>query len=444
MAGLGDSTKVIEAKLSALSGKQEGVSTLNAVNMLGWTGKGYEQDVAKSIWDGELEVTYADMVEDDYGEYLIGSDGITISKALLGGGKEGSAKLAAVMSHEGVHALERIRIEALAYLQANSTYNTINAMFGLEADAVFSANMANAIQNRDSWKVNTGNVDKWDAVKTVNGSWGWLDDKSRNFDIRNILNDPEFGGIEAIFKEAMRLSAQDDGLDYGIVSPGTLTPEIVSALSFPDLVFVGDDVSRMENGLMVLTPEQEANRRNDPSSMQGISDLIVYNRNHTTEPQVPYVFNQTMVEQELDLTINSACVLSSIAWLNNAYVQQTTGWGLNSSAIINSITGQAGKAYSGEGWVLSRNLIGQLVAGPYALKSGGEYQSESALKEAGYNYYTEERVHLEDATKKHTIAHANGVVYDPYTKKENRWWESGETSKLNRYVVYNTPGGNKR
>jgi hypothetical protein len=288
--------------------------------------------------------------------------------------------------------------------------------------------------------VNTGNVDKWDAVKTVNGSWGWLDDKSRNFDIRNILNDPEFGGIEAIFKEAIRLSAQDDGLDYGIVSPGTLTPEIVSALSFPDLVFVGDDVSRIENGLMVLTPEQEANRRNDPASMQGISDLIAYNRNHTTEPQVPYVFNQTMVEQELDLMKNSACVLSSIAWLNNAYVQQTTGWGLNSSAIINSITGQAGKAYSDKGWVLSRNLIGQLVSGPYALKSGGEYQSESALKKAGYTYYTEELVHLEDAARKHTIAHANGVVYDPDVNSNDTWWKDPDRSKTNRYVVYKVPG----
>jgi hypothetical protein len=176
MAGLKDSSKVIKAKLSALMGNQEGVSTLNAVNMLGWTGRGYEQGLAEAIWEEKLKVEYADL-DKAYGEYKIGEDGITISKTMLGGGKEGSAKLAAVMSHEGVHALKGIRIEALAHLQGNSTYNAINAIFGLTADKEFSQGMISAIMNPASWKENTGDTDNW--TLTANGGLeydgeGWL------------------------------------------------------------------------------------------------------------------------------------------------------------------------------------------------------------------------------------------------------------------------------
>jgi hypothetical protein len=162
-AGLKDSGKVIGAKLSAVAGKQESVSTLNAVNMLGWTGGEYEQGLAKAVWEDKLKVNYADM-DGAYGEYRVGSDGITISRAMLGGGKEGSAKLATVMSHEGTHAGGN-RIEALAHLQGNSTYNTINAMFGLRGDAGFSGQMISAINDTGSWVKNTGDVDRWEVKK---------------------------------------------------------------------------------------------------------------------------------------------------------------------------------------------------------------------------------------------------------------------------------------
>jgi hypothetical protein len=165
MAGLRDSSKVIGAKLSALVGNKESVSTLNAVNMLGWTGREYEQGLAKAIWEDDLKVKYADM-DEAYGAYKIGEDGITISKTLLGGGKEESAKLATVMSHEGTHAAGN-RIEALAHIQGNSTYNTINAIFGLQADAEFSGQMISAILDPESWKENTGDVDYW--IRTNNG-----------------------------------------------------------------------------------------------------------------------------------------------------------------------------------------------------------------------------------------------------------------------------------
>jgi hypothetical protein len=160
MAGVRDSSKIIDAKLSALDGNIEDISTLNAINMMGWTGNGLNQKTAKAIWEDELQVTYRD-IGTDYGKYEIGSDGVTISKALLGGGKEGSAKLATVMAHEGIH-VGGTRIERIAHIQGNSTYNTINAMFGLTGDAEFTGKIISAILDPDSWKENTGNVDKWD------------------------------------------------------------------------------------------------------------------------------------------------------------------------------------------------------------------------------------------------------------------------------------------
>jgi hypothetical protein len=111
-------------------------------------------------------VEYADMGEGAYGEYRVGTDGITISKTMLGGGKEGSAKLAAVMSHEGTHAAGN-RIEALAHLQGNSTYGTVNAVFGLAGDVEFSQGMLDAIYDPGSWAKNTGDVDYW--IRTADG-----------------------------------------------------------------------------------------------------------------------------------------------------------------------------------------------------------------------------------------------------------------------------------
>jgi hypothetical protein len=208
MAGLKDSNKVIEAKLSALMGNQEGVSTLNAVNMLGWTGRGYEQGLAEAIWEDELNVKYADL-DEAYGEYKIGEDGITISKTMLGGGKEGSAKPAAVMSHEGVHALKGIRIEALAHLQGNSTYNAINTIFGLTADKEFLQGMISAIMNPESWVENTRDVDLWYIKKGVNGEiLGVWDDGNYNH-----VTVEEYDGT----KKITRLNFKDGSISKALV-----------------------------------------------------------------------------------------------------------------------------------------------------------------------------------------------------------------------------------
>jgi murein DD-endopeptidase MepM/ murein hydrolase activator NlpD len=182
MNGLGDSTKVIGAKIDNLMGDNRGLSTLETINMLGWTGEGYEQWLAKAIWNDIIKARYEELGTDKDGEilgrYVQGSSEILLDNSLLGGGKEGSAKLAAVMSHEGTHLNEN-RYEGIAHLQGSSTYNMINAIFGLEEDGEFSGQMISAILNPESWVANTGDVDNWILMKDgtlVKDKDGWLKD----------------------------------------------------------------------------------------------------------------------------------------------------------------------------------------------------------------------------------------------------------------------------
>jgi hypothetical protein len=187
MAGVRDSGKIIGAKLNALGGNMEGISTLNAVNMMGWTDDGLNQKIAKSIWEDELNVAYEDIGE-EYGEYKIGNGVVTIRETLLGGGKEGSAKLAAVLAHEGTHA-EGNRIEGIAHLQGNWTYGAINEIFGLEGDGAFSAQMISAILNPESWKENTGDTDYWKVIVKADGSYKMQDDGKDDITVENEAGD---------------------------------------------------------------------------------------------------------------------------------------------------------------------------------------------------------------------------------------------------------------
>jgi hypothetical protein len=138
--------------------------------MLGGTGEGYEQWLAKAIWNDKVKATYEELGTDKNGNEILGRHvqgavkEILLDKDLLEGGREGSAKLAAVMAHEGVH-LTGNRYEGIAHLQGNSTYNAINEIFGLQGDGEFSENMIGAIMNNKSWVANTGDVDNFINVK---------------------------------------------------------------------------------------------------------------------------------------------------------------------------------------------------------------------------------------------------------------------------------------
>ena len=179
-SGVGEARKVASWKY----GGEESRSTLNAINMLGYTGTKDDRSnkkLAKDIWNETLGVEYGDTGK-DYGNYKVGDGKITLSKDLLGGGKEASAKLATVMSHEGTH-YNGNRLEGVAHAQALGTYAQINEMFNLDGDASFSIQMIDAIMNPDSWKENTGDTDHW--TRLSNGGLkqdqdGWLRDEKGN------------------------------------------------------------------------------------------------------------------------------------------------------------------------------------------------------------------------------------------------------------------------
>jgi hypothetical protein len=61
MRGLRDSTKIIGAKVAGLFGDIEDVSTLNAVNMLGYSNRVSNQELAMAIWEEEIKVRYGEI-----------------------------------------------------------------------------------------------------------------------------------------------------------------------------------------------------------------------------------------------------------------------------------------------------------------------------------------------------------------------------------------------
>ena len=77
-------------------GNEQSSSTLNSINMLGYTNSGMNIQLSKDIWSEKLAVEYGN-TGNDYGNYTLGQNKIVLSETLLGGGREASAKLATVM-----------------------------------------------------------------------------------------------------------------------------------------------------------------------------------------------------------------------------------------------------------------------------------------------------------------------------------------------------------
>ena len=160
--GVRDALKITDAKVSSLFGKQEKISTMNAINMLGYTGFNDNIRLANDIWDDRLSVNYAD-TRGDWGNYKDG-EAINISQTLLGGGAEDSAKLATVLAHEGSHVYGN-HVEGIAHSVGLETYAQINRIFGLAGESSFAGEMIDAIIDKNSWKENTGDTDHW-TVRT--------------------------------------------------------------------------------------------------------------------------------------------------------------------------------------------------------------------------------------------------------------------------------------
>ena len=189
-------------------GNEQSSSTLNSINMLGYTNSGMNIQLSKDIWSEKLAVEYGN-TGNDYGNYTIGERKIVLSENLLGGGREASAKLATVMSHEGSHYYGN-RVEAIAHMSAAETYAQLNQKFKLQADISFSMEMLAGIMNADNWKENTGDVDHWKMTwggQLVSDGSGWLKDENGMYISKDGTRTPE-----PIPGETLGAEKQESGL----------------------------------------------------------------------------------------------------------------------------------------------------------------------------------------------------------------------------------------
>ena len=176
MSGLVDTLKIGTAKAAALAGMREGVATLNGVNMLGYTGNGFDEGLGRSIWGGKVKVEYGD-TGGEFGHYDDNDPNkITLSEKLLDAGLEEAAKLATVMAHEGTHAAGN-RYEWVAHEQGLATYSALLQNLGLQGDMEFGMGMVAALLAPESYTENTGAVQQWKLMEDgslVYDREGWL------------------------------------------------------------------------------------------------------------------------------------------------------------------------------------------------------------------------------------------------------------------------------
>ena len=147
MSGLKDTLKITGAKASAAFGDQRGISTLNAINMMGYTQNSGNYEIAKAIWAGQKNVSYYDastagITEQDLKAlaYAEGSNSIGINAKLLGGGIEGAAQVASLFAHEGVHLGGKGEFEAK--MGGISAYADLMQAFGVTGKGYEETGMA--------------------------------------------------------------------------------------------------------------------------------------------------------------------------------------------------------------------------------------------------------------------------------------------------------------
>ena len=144
----------------------------------------------------------------------------------MGGGKEGSAKLAAALAHEGTHAYGN-RVERLAHMEALGTYSDIVTMFQLKGDAGFASEMLSGVTAAENWSENTGDRDYWKLThggQLVNDRQGWLKDENGKYiSIDGTLEDKPIEGktlgAKGIETGLLNLLAGTSGRTYAAFTP---------------------------------------------------------------------------------------------------------------------------------------------------------------------------------------------------------------------------------
>ncbi len=136
MSGLYDTAKITGARASAALGDVRGSSTLNAINMLGYTTAEGNHTLARDIWLGAKKVSYYDgstagISEQDLKAlgYAESTDTIGINARMLGSGKESAAQIASLVVHEGVHLGGNEEMEAK--MGGTSAYADLIQPFGV-------------------------------------------------------------------------------------------------------------------------------------------------------------------------------------------------------------------------------------------------------------------------------------------------------------------------
>ncbi|MCX7024138.1 MAG: hypothetical protein NT080_05890 [Spirochaetes bacterium] len=167
------------------TGGIEGNSSLNAVNGMGYSNVDSAIGIAKRIKSGSLGVSFSTELDaGEYGYFDRGDDpaSMTISSDFLGMGVERAAKLAALYSHEGDHAVYGERVEANAYALSEAVYSNIGeawSRYGLELDGGFAGVMNAAQNDPGNWNENPGDVDFW-KMRSVKGRLVLQDDGYRD------------------------------------------------------------------------------------------------------------------------------------------------------------------------------------------------------------------------------------------------------------------------
>ena len=177
--GLSEAKKVSDWKYDSGEEKKR---TLNAINMLGYTNAGNNGQLASEIWNDTKKVEYQN-IDGEYGHFNTCEDPnkVILSDALLGKGKEASAMLATVMSHEGTHVYGN-RIEGVAHLAGLQTYSQLGEMFKLKGNSSFINSMINKTLDFSSWRENDVSENQyWKLKEKDDGTFGWQWDNDFDF-----------------------------------------------------------------------------------------------------------------------------------------------------------------------------------------------------------------------------------------------------------------------
>ena len=415
IAGIKEASKVTDWKYGSL----ESSSTLNSINMLANTNSKDNLKIAKDIWNENLAVEYGN-TGNDYGNYTIGERKIVLSENLLGGGKEASAKLATVMSHEGSH-YNGNRVEALAHLAGAETYAFLNNKFTLQADTSFSMEMLSGIMNTDNWKENTGDVDHWRIVSDNNGK----------------IIDVKDDGDNSI----LTLVDEDGNIKSVTMNNGTSLSEQIAALSQTNQtksdingIMVDSDLDFDKNkGWYAKTEKGQYKVGQNVPKIQEMYRKVEVSLSEDAKSIT--VRDITVFQEEIEAALglpHTACAIASVMMTTDTFLFENYGIGAkDSSQMIEILKNYATDAFvsTGEDAGLVKNLTA--LSAFYAQGLGmDDYlifdDVYTSNKPTGY--YVEKAYKLDGMgnkinNKTHFMTNTLFGYYDPDNGTNNRWWE---------------------